>query len=88
MNAKAEAAPLDDDDIERFYDPDDGIPWEELLAELPQTEEEIMSEPYAFSTGDYDTPEEGIAALWDLLCALGNGDSYEESIAAFEAAST
>ena len=87
MNAKAESAvPLDDDDTQRFYDPNDGIDWEQIIAELPENDD-IESEPHAFCTGDYATPEEGIAALWDLLCTLGNGDSYEESIAAAKAAS-
>ena len=73
MNAKATDVLLDD--CERLYTTDD-IGWDEIIAELP---DDIESEPYAFSTGDYPTHEAGMAALWDWLCTLGNGDSNEET---------
>jgi hypothetical protein len=76
MNARPADLPFDD--VERLYvdDPDDDIDWDELIAELP---EDILSEPYAFSTRDYPTPEEGMAALWKFMCTLGNGGSDENS---------
>lgn len=69
--------PLPPDDIERLYTSGDDSFWDEIIAELPP-DDDIWSEPYAFSTGDYATHEEGMAALWDWLCTLGNGEPDEK----------
>ncbi len=78
MNARADDLPLDG--YERlFTGTSDDIDWDEIIAELP---DDIESEPYAFCTGDYPTDEEGMAALWKLMCTLGNGDSDEAGTSA------
>ena len=71
MNARADDASVGEQLVEY-----DEAYWDEIIAELP---DDIESEPYAFSTGDYATHEEGMAALWNWLCTLGNGDPDEET---------
>jgi hypothetical protein len=75
VNARADDALPDEPAVE--YDDTWGeADWAEILAELPE-DDDIESEPHAFSTGDYPTHEEGMAALWKWMCTLGNGDSNE-----------
>jgi hypothetical protein len=53
---------------------DDDIDWDDIIA---TTQPDIEARNYAFTTADYATYEEGMAALWDWLCTLGNGDTDE-----------
>lgn len=62
----------------------DDIDWEDIIA---TTQDDVDAGRYAFTTEDYATDEEGMAALWDWICSLGNGDSNETSDSAADAAS-
>ncbi len=73
MNARADDSSFDEQLVE-YDDTWDDADWDEIIAELP---DDLESEPYAFSTGDYPTHEEGMVALWKWMCTLGNGDSNE-----------
>lgn len=53
---------------------DDDIDWDEIIA---STQDDVDAGRYAFSTEDYPTHEEGMAALWKWMCSLGNGGSDE-----------
>ena len=73
MNARADDSSFDEQLVE-YDDTWDDADWDEISAELP---DDLESEPYAFSTGDYPTHEEGMVALWKWMCTLGNGDPNE-----------
>jgi len=67
---RAEAA-LEDAELEVEYE-DDDIDWDDIIA---TTQPDIEAGIYAFSTKDYATPEEGMAALRDFIYSIGNGDA-------------
>jgi len=68
MNARIEDFPLDPE-----YD-DDDIDWDDIIA---TTQDDVDAGRYAFTTEDYATDEEGMAALWKWMCSLGQGGSDE-----------
>ena len=55
---------------------DDDIDWEEIIE---STQGDVDAGRYAFTTEDYATDEEGMAALWKWMCSLGQGGSDETS---------
>ena len=68
MNAIVSDLPLDGES--------DDIDWDDIIA---TTQDDVDAGRYAFSTEDYPTDEEGMAALWTWMCSLGNGGSNETS---------
>ena len=60
--------------MQRFAIEEDDIDWDDIIE---TTQPDIEAGNYAFTTKDYATPEEGMAALRDWLCTLGNGDADE-----------
>lgn len=52
----------------------EGIDWDEIIA---STQDDFLAGRYAFSTADYPTHEEGMAALWQWMCTLGEGEPDE-----------
>jgi hypothetical protein len=95
MNARARDLPFDeppatpmaydpnnlhpDDEEDRKLDDDTlDIDWDDIIA---TTQDDVLAERYAFSTGDYPTHEEGMAALWKWMCTLGKGEPNEEAAA-------
>jgi len=54
---------------------DDGV-WNEII---DSTQDDVDAGRYAFSTEDYPTHEEGMAALWRWMRSLGQGGSDEAS---------
>jgi hypothetical protein len=72
-----------DDEADRLFDSaSEGIDWDEIIA---TTQDDVEAGRYAFTTEDYATHEEGMAALWKWLCSLGNGDSDEAGPSARDA---
>jgi len=55
---------------------DDDIDWDDIIA---TTQDDVDAGRYAFSTEDYPTHEEGMAALWKRMRSLGHGGSDETS---------
>jgi hypothetical protein len=78
MNARIEDFPLEPE-----YD-DDDIDWDDIIA---TTQDDVDAGRYAFTTEGYATDEEGMAALWQWMCTLGQGGSDETSDSAADTAS-
>jgi len=78
MNARIEDLPL-----EPVYDDDDSD-WDDIIA---TTQDDVDAGRYAFTTEDYPTYEEGMAALWKWMCSLGQGGSDETDHSASDTAS-
>lgn len=57
-----------------FDQASDDIDWEDIIA---TTQDDVDAGRYAFTTEDYPTHEEGMAALWEWMCSLGQGGSDE-----------
>jgi hypothetical protein len=74
MNARACDLPFDETVSE--------IDWNDIIA---TTQDDVDAGRYAFTTEDYPTDEEGMAALWDWMCSLGNGGPNETSDSASHA---
>jgi hypothetical protein len=62
---------------------DDDIDWEDIIE---STQADVDAGRYAFSTEDYATHEEGMAALWKWMCSLGQGGSDETDHSASDTA--
>jgi hypothetical protein len=62
---------------------DDDIDWEDIIE---STQDDVDAGRYAFTTEDYPTHEEGMAALWKWMCSLGQGGSDETSDSASDTA--
>ena len=52
----------------------DDVDWDDIIA---TTQDDVEAGRYAFTTEDYPTHEEGMAALWKWMCSLGQGGSNE-----------
>ena len=66
-----------DDEADRRHDDKTlGIDWDEIIAD---TQDDVLAGRYAFSTADYPTHEDGMKALWEWMCTLGNGEPDAET---------
>lgn len=72
MHARIEEFPLEPE-----YD-DDDTDWDEIIA---TTQDDVDAGRYAFTTEDYPTHEEGMAALWKWMCSLGQGANEADRLA-------
>jgi len=64
----------DDEEARKYDDNTTDIDWDDIIA---TTQDDVLAGRYAFSTGDYPTHEEGMAALWQWMCTLGKGEQDE-----------
>jgi hypothetical protein len=63
-----------DEEARKQDDATTDVDWDEIIA---STQDDFLAGRYCFSTADYPTHDEGMAALWQWMCTLGQGEEDE-----------